>query len=230
MKNSLSTILLSGALALSLASCSNDDDVVIVPSSTTYKVSITNLTNFQPLAPAVAILHDSSTASWWSIGTAASTALEKMAEGGDGSELLTLSPANPQHKSSAVLLPGSTEEFTITSSDSSDFLLSLAGMFVNTNDAFSGLNAVNVSAIAKGQSKTYYTNAYDAGTENNSEAAGTIPGPADGGEGFNAARDDVTSVVTYHSGVVTTADFAGSTLSESEKFDNATLKIVISKM
>ena len=42
---------------------------------------------------------------------------------------------------------------------------------------------------------------YDAGTEGNNELAGTIPGPADGGEGFNAARDDV-NVVSRHSGVV----------------------------
>ena len=232
MKNSLSTILLGGALALSLASCSNDDDdpVVVVPNSSEYTVSVTNLTNFQIFSPTVAILHDSSTTAWWSIGSAASVALEEMAEGGDGSALLALTPNNPNYKASGGLLPGITQEFTITSTDSSEPLLSLAGMFINTNDAFSGLNAVDVSAIATGQSKTYYTNAYDAGTENNTEAAGTIPGPADDGEGFNAARDDVTSVVTYHSGVVTTADFAGSTLDESAKFDNATLKIVITKM
>ncbi|MFT5808172.1 MAG: hypothetical protein ACI9LG_002473 [Moritella dasanensis] len=31
---------------------------------------------------------------------------------------------------------------------------------------------------------TYNLPAYDAGTEANSEAVGTIPGPADGGEGL----------------------------------------------
>lgn len=229
MKNSLSTILISGALALSLASCSDDDDIVDTNSSS-YRVSITNLTNFQPFSPTVAILHDSSTDAWWTIGSDASQALEIMAEGGNGSELLALSPNNPQYQSSGALFSGDTEEFTIVSVDSDENLLSLAGMFINTNDAFSGLNAVDVSVIATGQSKTYYTNAFDAGTEKNTEAEGTIPGPADGGEGYNIRRDDVTEVVTYHSGVVTKADFAGSVLEESAKFDNATLKIVITRM
>ena len=79
-------------------------------------------------------------------------------------------------------------------------------MLVNTNDAFSGINAMELDQLESGHTRVVYSYALDAGTEANSELAGTIPGPADGGEGFNAIRDDVTSVVTSHAGVVSQDD------------------------
>jgi len=109
--------------------------------------------------------------------------------------------------------------------------LSIAGMLVNTNDGFSGLNGVELSEIEPGHISVYYAYAYDAGTEFNSELTGTIPGPADGGEGFNAERDDVTSVVTLHGGVVTAEDdFANSTLNYADKFDNPVLRIEVTAL
>jgi len=84
---------------------------------------------------------------------------------------------------------------------------------LNTNDAFSGVNSVELDELEAGQSTVYYTHVYDVGTEMNSELTGTIPGPADGREGFNVIRDDVTEVVILHSGVVTADDsFATSAL------------------
>ena len=47
-------------------------------------------------------------------------------------------------------------------------------MLVNTNDAFTGLNAIDVSSLAVDEALTFTTFAYDAGTEANSEAAGTF--------------------------------------------------------
>ncbi len=64
-------------------------------------------------------------------------------------------------------------------------------MLVNTNDAFTGMTAINISDLAIGDNITMLAVAYDAGTEGNSEVAETIPGSAGGGEGFNAARNDV---------------------------------------
>lgn len=127
--------------------------------------------------------------------------------------------------------PGETLEFTLTDNLNLFRHLSLAGMLVNTNDGFSGLNGIELRQLSAGHSSVYYSRAYDAGTEFNSELAGTIPGPADAGEGFNSERDDVTAVVTLHSGVVTADDnFANSTLSQAEKFDNPTLRIVITAL
>ena len=102
---------------------------------------------------------------------------------------------------------------------------------VNTNDGFSGVNGIELDGLSTGQSAVYFTAVYDAGTELNSELAGTIPGSANGGEGFNAARDDVTSVVTLHPGVVTaTEGFSNSTLSEANKFDNPALRIEVTAL
>jgi len=223
-------LCLAAALLLTLVACSNNNDSTMESVSQAYRIRITNLTNFQPLSPPAALLHDSKT-HWWKVGSAASEALEKMAEGGDASALLALLPDNPQHASSAVLLPGVSEEFTLETKDMSESRLSIAGMLVNTNDAFSGLDALELAGMQSGQTQLIYTNAYDAGTEMNSEAKGTIPGPADRGEGFNAARDDVTSVVTLHPGVVTADEgLSNSVLSAGEKFDNPILRIEITAL
>jgi len=223
-------IFLAGACAIALSACSNDDDMVHMDDANQmYRIKITNLTNSQPLSPPVALLHDA-TVNLWKIGEAASVALEQMAEGGDGSALLALHANNSQHAETAALVPGASTEFTLEMTSMSDNLLSVAGMLVNTNDAFSGLNSIALDALQAGQSSVYFTRAYDAGTEFNSELAGTIPGPADemAGGGFDAARDDVTSVVTLHSGIVSEQDgFSASTLSQADKFDNPTLRIEV---
>ena len=70
----------------------------------------------------------------------------------------------------------------------------------------------------------------DAGTEVNSEAAGTMPGPADGGEGFNATRTD-TGYVAMHPGVVTVDDgLTNSVLTVQHKFDNPAVRIMVTRI
>ncbi len=59
-----------------------------------------------------------------------------------------------------------------------------ATRLVNTNDAFTGVNAGRIGDLEVGESK-YSSQPWDAGTEGNIETAATIPGPAGGGEGFN---------------------------------------------
>ena len=195
-----------------------------------YSISVTNLTHAQPLSPPMAMLHRENV-KLWSIGEIASLELEQMAEGGDAGPLLAKYPHNPQFQGSAALLPGETLEFKLKSPFRAINRLSIAGMLVNTNDAFSGVNALELDPLHKGQTTVYYASAYDAGTEFNGELTGTIPGPDDGGEGFNADRDDVTSVVTAHGGIVSNADnFNESTLSEASRFDNAVLRITVTQL
>lgn len=223
-KTSLLKCAMLVSMGLTIAACEN------TPSQQEYSISITNITHGQPLSPPAALLHKSNF-QFWNTGEAASDALELMAEGGDASGLLALRTNNPQHLASAPLLPGETIEFTLMADNNSQKHLSVAGMLVNTNDAFTGLTGIELKGLDSGQSSVYYSQTYDAGTEFNSEAAGTIPGPVDGGEGFNAERDDVTGVVTYHGGVVTADDnYTESVLSESEKFDNPSLRIVITAL
>jgi hypothetical protein len=73
--------------------------------------------------------------------------------------------------------------------------------------------------------------AWDAGTEANSEASGTIPGPADGGEGYNATRDDLVNFVAIHRGVISADDGLNSSiLDESHRFDNPVARVMIERI
>lgn len=227
MKTISTSILLkslsASVILISMTACDNN-------STSEYSILITNLTHSQPLSPPVAIIHEKNF-KLWSIGEQASYALELMAEGGNGSDLTTLHSESSQYLGTSPLFPGETIEFNLNPEDTDLTHLSIAGMLVNTNDAFSGLNSVELEHLKSGQSIVYYSHIYDAGTELNSELVGTIPGPSDGGEGFNPARDDVTSVVTFHGGLVTADDnYSLSTLSVADKFDNPALRIVITNV
>lgn len=103
-------------------------------------------------------------------------------------------------------------------------------MLINTNDAFSGLDALDLSTFAVGDSCTASANVYDAVTEVNSEAMATMPGPADSGEGFNAIRID-TGYVAMHPGVVSSDDgLTHSVLTVQHKFDNPALRITVTRI
>jgi hypothetical protein len=56
-----------------------------------------------------------------------------------------------------------------------------------------------------------------------------MPGPADGGEGFNAMRSD-TGYVAMHPGVVSADDgLNSSVLSVEHRFDNPAVRIMVSR-
>lgn len=224
------------AITLMLSGCGDDDpqfpDIPEPPPppppvNVSYDITVTNLTNGQPLSPVAVVLHDEG--NLWSIGAEASTELEQMAEGGDASALLELPVVMAQGSGAAPVGPGGSDTISVTIEDKTDALISIATMLVNTNDAFSGLNAWNLGQLAVGDSWTVMARAYDAGTEANNEAAGTIPGPADGGAGFDAMRDDV-NFVALHPGVVTGDDGLGSSvLTVQHKFDNPVMRIRITR-
>lgn len=229
---------LLGSLTL-LQACSSDsndeDDNQVDPvTPASYQVTATNLTAGQPLSPPLLILHDGSYRVF-SVGQAAGEGLEILAEGGDNSTLNTEATALATVYSTAAgdapVGPGATGEWVISDSGNhTQSSLSMATMLVNTNDAFTGINTIDLSGLAVGESLHVDAIAYDAGTESNSESAGTIPGPADGGEGFNAARDDLNDQVTMHSGVVSQADGLGeSVLQEQHRFLNPVIRITVSR-
>lgn len=212
------------AMMLALTACDDNHGM------NEYSIKIINLTNAQPLSPPAALLHQP-TFSAWSVGLAASEELEQLAEGGDSSGLLALQPGASKYSADAPLLPGETISFTLKTGNQTLTRLTLAGMLVNTNDAFSGINAMELDKLESGHTHVVYTHALDAGTETNSELAGTIPGPADGGEGFNMARNDITPVVTYHGGVVSQNDGHGSSvLTEAHRFDGPVLRVEITAL
>lgn len=221
------------AMSTGLIACHHDDDddpqitPPPAPVEVTYQVTITNLTNAQPFSPIALALHTEG--NFWMIGEAASIELETMAEGGDNSGLLGLSMVMASATGEMPLGPGGNETFEITIEDVTDAKLSIATMLVNTNDAFTGLNAWDLSELGVDDTWSTTAHAYDAGTEVNSEAAGTMPGPADGGVGFDASRMDV-DFVAAHPGVVTSSDnLPSSVLNSQHKFDNPVARISVTR-
>ena len=233
--------------ALVLAACDNDDDFQAPaatpppppppppPAMASFDVTVTNLTNAQPLSPVAVIAHRSGY-SVFTVGAAATVGLETLAEGGDNAELVAEADASADvlttGSGAAPIGPAGSETVTIEvlESDLPDLLLSVSTMLVNTNDAISGVNGVDIGNLAEGETWTGRGIVYDSGTEANSEAAGTIPGPADGGEGFNAARDDRNDRVTMHLGVITQDDgLATSALTGQHRFDNPAVQVRIER-
>ncbi len=202
------------------------DPVVMVE----YRVTAVNTTNNQPLSPLATILHDSSY-SPWSIGQAASAGLEQLAESGSPTDFIAeATEALGTQAGDGVFGPGSSTSVDITAELQDDIYLTVATMLVNTNDAFTGLSSVMVGQLDVGEYVKMYAPIYDAGTESNYELAGTIPGPADGGEGYNAERE-MSDIVTRHPGVVTSDDgYAESVLDESHRFDNNAMMITIERI
>jgi hypothetical protein len=224
-------------MALSLVACSDNDDD---PVTKEFQVSIINLSQAQPLSPVAAVLHQDEFAAW-QLSQPASNGLEVLAEGGDNSDFLTEAQANETQylthvSSEGVLLPGVSTSLSLSSDHEGTVELTLATMLVNTNDAFAGVTGVDLTDLTVGETARYNLPVYDAGTEFNSEESGTIPGPADGGEGYNAERDDIADQVTRHPGVVSEGVDGGldenplSTLQENHRFDAPIARIVVTRL
>ena len=182
--------------AVVLVGCNGDDNNrsrSVEPEPREFRVTMTNLTANQPLSPAAILLHD---ADWtpFTLGQPASTGLEVLAEGGDNSDFLSESEALSEVYSGIgfenATGPGASGSVEITAEnpESGTLTLSVVSMLVNTNDAITALRQIDVSYLEVGDTMLLSGRSYDAGTELNSESAGTIPGPAAGGEGFNGRQ------------------------------------------
>ena len=183
-------------------------------------ITISNLTGGIYFTPLLVAAHPSST-HLFHTGEAASAALQAMAEGGDISGLQTAVTgaggqvvANP---AGGLLAPAHSTSPTTLNTTAGNTHLSLTAMLLPTNDGFVGLDNWQIPT-APG---TYmvYLNAYDAGTEANTElmnpGAGGAPGvagiPADpsgkagsGGTGVVPAtpNDAEPHMVHIHRGVL----------------------------
>ena len=123
-----------------------------------------------------------------------------------------------------------TVSIDLLNNDRIGLQISFASMLVNTNDAFTSLNT-SAETMAIGDILTFDSVAYDAGTEADTESATDIPGPAGGGTGFDAARDDQADRVSMHNGIVSQNDgLATSDLTEQHRFDNPVARISIERI
>lgn len=226
-------IALGVVLSAILTGCGSDNDITEpveppAPVNYEYSIKVVNLTTAQPMSPITVALHNEG--KFWEIGLPASNALENLAEGGDNTLLLDDALVLSGVSGEAPLPPGMSETIIISIEDTMPEHISIVSMLVNTNDAFTGITAMNISNLAVNESISLVTSSYDAGTEKNSELMATIPGPAAGGEGYNEMRDDV-DFVAMHPGVVTTVDgLTQSVLTQDHRFDNPTLSITITRV
>ena len=223
-------ILSASLLSACGGSSNNSNNEANVTETASYNITVTNLTSNQPLSPLAAQLH-SSEYNAWKVGAAATESLEILAEGGDNSSLLD-EPSSYVYSAvsgTGAVPPGLGSMLTIEAEANSDMKLTVISMLVNTNDAFIGKIGIELSDLAVGETVKHYLPIYDAGTEGNSELEGTIPGPADGGEGFNMVRDDV-DYVARHPGVVgVDQGYSESVLNSTHGFDSPAAVLTITR-
>ena len=157
------------SLLLMLGACDSDSNNNIPPPpvltpTQSYQVSILNLSYAQPLSPVVVILHDSGFTGW-TLGSAASEALEQLAEGGDNTAFLDSAAAMLMAGGEGIIMPGAAETLEVTIDEMAEVQLTLVSMLVNTNDAFTGVTGADLTSLGIGESQMIELPVYDAGTE-----------------------------------------------------------------
>ena len=184
----------------------------------TFEVTITNLTSGQPLTPPLALTHRGAMRPF--VGRTANEPLKELAENGNLDPLIAMIDGSPHVADFVVaagdpppLLPGGSITFEIESSRGARFL-SFGSMLICTNDGFTALNALHLPPRV-GQTVTATTDAYDAGTEINTEDFADMvpPCPAltgvdtdDTGTGVSDPTLAENGVIRHHPGVAGIAD------------------------
>lgn len=190
----------------------------------TYEVTITNLTSGQPLTPALATTHKGNDG-LFTVGKAASFGLKEIAENGNLAPMIDRvgndnSFADLVVKMGSIappIMPGETVTFEIESAAPFNFI-SWASMLICTNDGFTGVDTLKLPNRV-GSSVSVYTDAYDAGTELNTEMfANMVPpcGPLTGQDSMGAgtmASDPTLAengVIHHHAGILGVGDLDAS--------------------
>lgn len=169
-----------------------------------FTVTVENLTHGIYFTPLLVAAHDSNTYLFKS-GEKASTALQKMAEGGALDDLVSDLNSKNAHISTnpanGLLAPSASATTpTIDTGTSNNNYLSVVGMMLPTNDGFIGLNSYKIPSAAG--TYTVNINAYDAGTEGNNEiingggAPGVLGIPADPGRPLLVTPSGATNNIT----------------------------------
>lgn len=236
MVASSSTAVMNSSSAMASSEMASSSMATMIERK--YSVTVTNLTAGQPFSPLAYSVHYSGF-SPFTIGMPATGGIEKIAESGATDDYINEAMANPNvilvDHAMGLTLPGESKivslNVSVEMANADQLLFSLVNMLGNTNDAFAGVNSVAIGKLAVGENLTLNAQSYDAGTEMNTESQATIPGPAGGGEGFNAVRDDMVDQVTMHPGAVTQDDGKmDSTLRQVHRWDNPTARITITRL
>ena len=210
-----------------------------------WDITMTNLTHGNHFTPVLMTGLDNSTQLFQS-GMMASPALRLMAECGDTSELTGAGPAGPLDEDTKTSVldmpigPGQSTTLLLDTAMSGNTHLSIVSMILPTNDAFVGMESMQVPVQAG--TYTYYLNAYDAATEANNEIVATaqcargVPGypiaPAGdaGSGGTGVTTTEAHDKIHIHRGVLGDQDSMGglSDLNSSiHRWQNPVAKIII---
>lgn len=214
-------VALAAALALGAAACDAPSGpgaaaasaaVSRASNAATYRVTLHNTAGaLQPLTPAVIALHAPATGIY-TVGEPASPQLERLAESGMRDPLAALL-GNDSRVFDVTIATGPDgpflpdEEGSATIQGPPGSRLSLAAMLVCTNDGFTGLDGVRLPGHVGG-TETFQLHAYDAGTEQNTEASTDLVPPCvmatTGSEGGTVADQPAIAeqnVVRPHPGI-----------------------------
>ena len=188
-----------------------------------FDVQISNLSNGIYFTPFLVAAHPAGN-NLFMAGQPASANLQAMAEGGSisglSADVTALGATVVENPAGGLLAPASSTTFNVNTDGTSNDRLSFVAMLLPTNDAFAGLNALEIPTEAGVY--TFDVPAYDAGTEANDEllTGGGAPGaagmPADPGGlagtgGSGAAGADANPNVHIHRGSLGDTDAAGGT-------------------
>ena len=202
----------------------------------TYLITIENLTEGQPFTPPVVAAHKRST-HIWERGEAASPGIQAVAENGGVPILAEEVAGNPKVGNSIVavgapILGGESATFEFTAPRNSR-RLSIASMLICTNDGFTGVDSLKLPRRG-GVPTEVYLNAYDAGTEINTEAfddlvppCGGLTGLHDGSLGTGASNPALAEggVIEVHDTIQGIAD-----LPASADWDGPVAKLTITRI
>ena len=203
-KSRIQGVFLTGVAVLALGLVSLSTSAFAQGSEKTYRVTIINLTPnngggaSQVLSPPLIVAHTNKV-DVFTVGAPASPGVAEMAEDANASTAISMLSSNPNvsfvGRPGGAIPPGQSASYEFTTRTNAK-LLSLVTMLVSTNDAFAGLDAVRLS----GNESEFYVLAYDAGSEQNDQLTGNIPGPCCGDTGANGT--DEFGVITHHPGIL----------------------------
>lgn len=196
----------------------------------TYRVTILNLTGGQAFTPPLLAIHRNPV-DVFTVGRPASYGVKEIAENGNLAPLFstlgTTTGVASVDMAAAPLVPlgspgntvlGFSNTVTLTITAPSDVRrISWVSMLICTNDGFTGVDGLRLPSHV-GQTVARFTNAYDAGTELNTEALEDIVPPCQGligvtgDAGTGASNPDLAEggVIHHHAGIVGGSDLLPS--------------------
>jgi hypothetical protein len=185
-----------------------------------YEITFMNITHGMLLTPPIISLSRRQI-DVYEVGAPATLGLEMLAEGGLTDELRSELEAYGLQdviQTMGGVMPG--QSTTVQLEGDRWSRLNLASMLVPTNDGFVAMNGPRVWRALG--AATFYLSAHDAGTEENDELCGDIPGPQCGGEGFNS--EDGEGFVAPHPGIHGEGDLSRQTYNWGEPVARVTVR------